>query len=218
MHDKLHIRLDWLLIVALLRWVIIALLGVFVTYVALRGVFEAVFNDNFPESLLIKLEALPVLFPVHMVTGGLALLLVPLAIFARHTRWHKMAGRIAAFDVLVAGLTAFPVALLYPVTKLSAAGFATQGAIWIMLLGFGIWHIRHGRTAQHRVCMVLLAAVTSGALFFRLYLGLWKFFFGFKNFYNFYALDAWVAWGLPLLLMALWLRIETWQKMKRLQH
>ncbi len=193
-------------IVALWRWLILAGLAGFVTYVALRGISESFDNDGFPESLAIKLELMPIIFPVHMVTGGLALLLVPLTLYLRGSRWHKIAGRVAAVDIFVAGTTAIPVAVYYPVTKISAAGFATQGLVWTVLLSFGIWHIRNGRVFAHRACMLMMAAVTSGALFFRVYLGLWKWVWGFKYFYEFYAVDAWIAWGLPLIVMLVWLR------------
>lgn len=199
-------------IVAKWRWALVGPIGVFVTYVALRGISESWNNEGFPESLAIKLELMPIIFPIHMVAGGLALLLVPLALWFRGTRWHKLVGRIAAADILVAGVTALPVALIYPVTKISAAGFAMQGVVWMVLLAFGLWHIREGRIVLHRACMLMLAAVTSGALFFRIYLGLWKAIVGFKYFYYFYAVDAWIAWGLPLLGMALWLRTTQWKK------
>ncbi len=200
---------------AVWRWLTLAPLGVFVTYVALRGISESWDNDGFPEALAVKLELLPIIFPVHMVTGGLALLLVPLVLVLRGTRWHKRVGRIAAVDILVAGVTAIPVALDMPVTKISAAGFATQGITWMALLGFGIWHIRNGRVASHRACMLMMAAVTSGALFFRLYLGLWKWVGVPKYFYTFYGLDAWLAWGLPLIVMAVWLRTTRWKLLQR---
>jgi hypothetical protein len=54
--------------------------------------------------------------------------------------------------------------------------------------------------------MLMMAAVTSGALFFRIYLGLWKVVGTPKYFEAFYGLDAWIAWGLPLIGTALWLR------------
>ena len=200
---------------ALWRWLILAPLAVFVTYVALRGISESFDNEGFPEPLAVKLELLPIIFPVHMVAGGLALLLVPLVLFLRGTRWHKLVGRIAAVDVLVAGVTAIPVAVLLPVTKMSAAGFAAQGITWLTLLGFGIWNIRAGRVGAHRACMLMMAAVTSGALFFRVYLGLWKFVGAPKYFYAFYAVDAWMAWGLPLIVMALWLRAKKWDLPQR---
>jgi hypothetical protein len=191
-------------IVALWRWGIIAALGAYVTFVALRAVNESWNNDSFPEALAIKLENLPLVFPVHMVTGGLALMLVPLTLSLRGTRWHKLAGRITAADVVIAGVTAIPVALDLPVTKISAAGFAAQGVVWMVLLGVGIWHIHHGNVTSHRACMLMMAAVTSGVLFFRLYLGLWKFFGVPEYFCSFYAFDAWIAWGLPLVVMSIW--------------
>lgn len=199
---------------AVWRWLILAGPGIFVTYVGLRGISESWDNDGFPEALAVKLELLPIIFPVHMVTGGLALLLVPLALWLRGTRWHRFFGRAAAADILIAGVTAIPVAVFLPVTKISAAGFAAQGVTWLTLLGFGFWHIRAGRISAHRACMLMLAAVTSGAVFFRLYLGLWKFFGVGPYFYAFYALDAWIAWGLPLIVTAFWLRSPKWKQVK----
>ena len=191
---------------AVWRWLLLAPVAAFVIYVAVRGISESYDNDGFPEPLAVKLELLPIIFPVHMVTGGLALLLVPLVLFLRGTRWHRFAGRIAAIDIVVAGITAIPVALVMPVTEASAAGFVAQGVVWIALLGFGIWNIRIGRVDTHRACMLMMAAVTSGALFFRVYLGLWKA-FGVPDYFEaFYALDAWIAWGLPLIAVAIWLK------------
>ena len=47
---------------------------------ALVGAWD---SSDFPELLLVKVEALPLIFPLHMATGGLALLLVPLATLPR---------------------------------------------------------------------------------------------------------------------------------------
>ena len=193
---------------AVWRWLLLTPLGVFVMYVAVRGISESFDNEGFPEALAVKLDLLPIIFPVHMVTGGLALLLVPLVLYLRGTRWHRFVGRIAAIDIFVAGLTAIPVAVVMPVTNTSAAGFVAQGITWIVLLGLGIWNIRGGRVASHRACMLMLAAVTSGAMFFRIYLGLWKAVGVSKYFEAFYALDAWIAWGLPLIGVAIWLHVS----------
>ena len=194
---------------AVWRWLLLAPVVVFVIYVALRGISESYDNEGFPEPLAVKLELLPIIFPVHMVAGGLALLLVPLVLYLRGTRWHRPMGRIAAIDILIAGITAIPVAVVMPVTNASAAGFVAQGIAWVVLLGLGIWNIRAGRVAAHRACMLMMAAVTSGALFFRIYLGLWKVVGTPKYFDTFYGIDAWIAWGLPLIGMALWLRHTT---------
>ena len=194
---------------AISRRLILAALAAFVIYTALRGISESWDNDGFPESLAVKLELMPFLFPVHMISGGLALLLVPLAISLRFRPWHRLVGRIAAVDILIAGITAIPVALQAPVTKISAAGFTAQAITWLVLLALGVWNIRQGRVKVHRACMLMLAAVTSGAMFFRVYLALSKLVIPANHFYDFYAADAWVAWGLPLLAVATWL---SWEK------
>ena len=186
---------------------LLAALGVYASIAAFKAIEEAFQNDQFPEALAIKVEELPLVFPVHMITGGLALLLVPLVIMLRHTRWHKIAGRVAAVDIIVAGVTAIPVAYVSPVTTLSAAGFIAQAVTWMALLAAGIWNIRRGQVKAHQTCMLLLAAVTSGAVFFRLYLALWAMYGTRKHFKLFYALDAWVAWSLPLIVMALLLYV-----------
>ncbi len=163
--------------------------------------------DDFPESLAVKVELMPVLFPLHMISGGLALLLVPAALALNRTpRWHRPVARIAALDVAVAGVTAFPVALIAPVTWTSALGFTAQGLTWLTLLALGIANIRAGRTAQHRACMILMAATMCGAIFFRVFLALFALAGQPRWFEMAYALDAWVAWLLPLALAALWLK------------
>jgi hypothetical protein len=175
---------------------IIAIL-LFVTYTGIRAVFEAWDNDGFPEALAVKLELLPIIFQVHMVAGGVSLLLVPATILLRKTPFHKILGRITAADILLAGVTAPFVAWAVPVTIVSAVGFTTQALLWLGLLSAGIWNIRNGRIAAHQTCMLLLAAVTSGAIFFRIFLALWVKFGDHHYFNNFYAVNAWIAWGIP---------------------
>jgi hypothetical protein len=183
--------------------VLLLAIFVFVLLTASKALRESFDNDNFPDALAVKLELLPFIFPLHMFTGGMALVLVPLTLVLRGTPWHKWVGRLTATDILVAGLTAFPVALQAPVTRLSAAGFSAQALTWMTLLGFGLWFIRRGQVARHRACMLMMAAVASGAMFFRVYLALWKLLGWRSGFYDFYALDAWIAWGVPFLVMAL---------------
>ena len=181
----------------------------FVLYVALTALGEAFVNDQFPETLAIKLEHWPLLFPAHMLSGGLALLLIPLAIVARdRPNVHRVVGRIAAIDIMIAGLTAFPVSWVAPVSPWSGAGFIAQAMVWMSSLGLGIWHIRHRRRAQHRAFMLLTAATAGGAILFRIYLALWAIVGTPRHFVLFYSIDAWVAWLGPLAAMAWWLRRE----------
>lgn len=195
------------------RRTIIALFGLaaalFVADVVRKALVEAFVHDDFPEQLAIKAEQLPLIFPVHMVTGALALLLIPLAIALRRwPRWHRPVARVAAVDVLIAGLTAFPVAWVSPVTRWSAAGFMAQALTWITLLALGLWHIRQGRRAAHRRAMLMMAVTASGAIFFRIYLALWAVLAHRHGFALFYSCDAWLAWLLPLTLTAYGLKRE----------
>jgi uncharacterized membrane protein len=187
------------------RLALISAIFVFVTYVGVKGFWSAFYNDDFPESLAVKVELLPFIFPLHMVTGAAALLLLPLAYSLRaKRRWHRLVGRIAAVDVLISGVTAYPVAWEVPVTSWSAAGFSAQASVWLVLLGAGIYNIRRGRVALHRACMLMMVATTSGAIFFRIFLGVWARLGDYRHFEIFYACDAWAAWMLPLTVTA-WL-------------
>lgn len=190
-----------------LRWLVLAAIAGFVTMVAVKAFMQTFDQDDFPDDLLIKVELMPAIFPVHMFTGALALVLIPLALLLRPWRkWHRIAGRIAAADIVIAGLTAYPVALVAPVTTWSAAGFAAQATAWLIFLGLGIWNIRQVRPERHRVCMLLMTATASGAIFFRIYLASWAILAQGKHFAVFYAWNAWLAWLLPLLGTALVLR------------
>lgn len=169
---------------------------------AMTGVWD---SSDFPELLLVKVEALPVIFPLHMASGALALLLVPLAISFSGTRWHRFFARGAAFDVVVAAVTAVPVALESPLTRWTAAGFTTQAVLWLALLGLGVRAIGRGDVRAHRACMLLMAAVTSGAMVFRVYLALWVALNGYAHFKTFYSCDAFAGWLTPLAGMGVWL-------------
>lgn len=170
---------------------------------AVKALNETFYNDEFPEALAVKVELLPLLFPVHMFTGGMALILVPLTYALRQwPRLHRISGRISAADIVVAGLTAFPVAWVEPVTPWSAAGFTAQAVVWMTLLALGVVAIRRGEVERHRACMLMMAAVTSGAVFFRIYLALWAIFAHHRHYHLFYACDSWLAWMLPLALTA----------------
>lgn len=188
----------------LLRWAVLAAIGWFVIRVATTALDQAIHHDDFSDTLQFKLESLPVLFPIHMAAGGLALLLVPLAYaLRRRPRWHRPIGLLTALLVLSAGLTAYPVAWTGPVTRWSAAGFMAQASVWLTFLGLGLWHIAHGRRAQHRRAMLMMAAATSGAVFFRLWLALWAILGERRHFVVFYSIDAWFAWLVPLIVMAI---------------
>ena len=191
----------------MLRGAILAALALFVIRTAILALYSPWQVDDFPEALAVKVELMPWVFPVHMLAGGLVLLLIPATLLVRkRPRWHRPLGRITALVVLAAGLTAFPVALIAPVTRVSAWGFAAQGATWLVLLGLGLRNVYLRRLHAHRAAMLLMAATATGAVFFRIYLALWAIFGDLRHYEMFYAADAWIAWSLPLAATAIFLR------------
>jgi hypothetical protein len=163
------------------------------------AIVEAFNPDDLPDLLAIIAERLPALFPIHMVSGGLALVLVPLTIALRRwPRWHRICGWLAGACVIIGGVTALVVAVYSVSPRLARVGFFIQGLSWIVLLSAGFVMIRRRRTGDHRRLMLMMAAVTSAAVLLRLAL------LGFvsclprADYRLFYSLTAWLAWLLPL--------------------
>ena len=153
----------------------------------------------------------PVLPERHLAAHSAELFLLPHVFQLRihsNCRVRSVAGRLAGIDILCAGVTAIPVALTAPLTPVAAAGFSTQAFVWLALLAKGYWHIRRRDIAGHWQAMVMLAAVTSGAMFFRIYLALWAIYGSRRHLTVFYGLDSWVAWVLPLFLVAVILKFR----------
>ena len=155
-----------------------------------------------PYELFVVLQRLPLVFPLHMIASGLALILIPIAAFARPWRGvHRAAGRIAAAAVIVGGLTALPVALASEATAVARAGLFTQGLVWLALLAAAVAAIRCGEVGRHARCMLAMAAVASGAVWLRLVMfaanaaGL--------PFEPVYAAATWACWLIPLAIAAM---------------
>lgn len=139
----------------------------------------------------------PILFPLHMLSSALALLLAPAVILLRRRpEIHRPLGRALGIFVLIGGLTALPVAVLSHSTPLARAGFFVQGLVWLYLMIAAVVAIRAGDVPRHARLMIAMVAVTTGAVWFRLMTGTaiafqWPF-------EPVYALAAWLGWLLPL--------------------
>jgi len=150
-----------------------------------------------PYELDLVLRRLPLIFPLHMITAALALILIPIAAFARRRHGvHRALGRLAAAAVVLGGLTALPVALASEALPVARAGLFVQGVVWLALLALAVAAIRRREIERHARFMLAMAAVASGAIWLRLTtfaalsLGL--------PFDPVYAAAAWACWLLPL--------------------
>lgn len=145
-------------------------------------------------------ERVPFLFRLHMSASALALLLLPLVWMARTTpHLHRPLGRALGIFVVVGGLTALPVAVLSSSGEIARAGFFVQGLVWLGLLGAGWRAIRAKALHRHAHLMLMMGAVTTGAVWFRLITGA-AIIFGWP-FEPAYAAAAWAGWLIPLALV-----------------
>jgi Predicted membrane protein (DUF2306) len=150
-----------------------------------------------PYPLYLVLLRLPLLFPLHMIASGLALILIPIAAFTRHWRGiHRAAGRLAIAAVVVGGITALPVALASEATMMARAGLFVQGVSWLALAAFAVAGIRRGDVGHHARFMLAMAAVASGAIWLRVVTAVAA--AAGLPFETVYALAAWACWLVPL--------------------
>ena len=148
-------------------------------------------------------ERVPVVFRLHMISSALALVLLPFAISVRNRpHLHRPLGRALGIFVVVGGLTALPVAVLSSSGEMARVGFFVQGLVWLALFGQGWQAIRAHDRGRHARLMLMMAAVTTGAVWFRLITGA-AIIFGLP-FEPMYALAAWIGWLVPLLLVRTW--------------
>ncbi|WP_412538051.1 DUF2306 domain-containing protein [Longispora sp. K20-0274] len=113
-------------------------------------------------------------FYVHVVCGGLALLLSPLQFAARvrrrAPRLHRYTGRIVIAAIVLggtAGAVLAPMSLAGPV---GTAGFGTLAVLWVVFAVAAVRTARAGDLTAHRRWAVRTFAMTYAAVTLRLWL------------------------------------------------
>ncbi len=153
---------------------------------------------------------------IHAVTASVALLLGPWQFVAGFRRWrlpwHRWMGRAYGLSVLVAGLTAFPVATNASQGIVSSLGFMTLAVFWLAATATAIRHAMKGRIPEHRRWMVRSYALTAAAVTLRILLA------GSTAlhlpFHIAYPAIAWLSWVPNWIVAEMWLRAE----LRRRQH
>lgn len=153
---------------------------------------------------------LPVIFRIHMLSSAMVLVLLPVSLSLRfRPELHCRIGWLLGAFVVTGGLTSLPVAVFSTSWWPARAGFFVQGLVWLSLFSAGVQAIRLGDRARHARLMLAMAAVTTGAVWFRVLTGSAILFD--LPFEPIYAASAWVAWMVPLALV--WRhaeRLEAW--------
>ena len=109
----------------------------------------------------------PVPTLLHVIFGGLFLLLAPFQFSARlrsrHLRLHRWSGRFLVTIAIVSTIAGFFFGLLMPYGgPVEAAAIALFGGLFLVALGKAIVAIRKGEVARHREWMIRAFAVALG--------------------------------------------------------
>ena len=114
-------------------------------------------------------------FYVHIVGGGLALLLGPWQFWAglrrRRPRVHRWTGRGYLTAVAVGGVAALVMAPFNSVGFVGFFGFGTLGVLWLWTGWRGYRAIRSGDVRAHQAWMIRNFACTFAAVTLRLWIG-----------------------------------------------
>jgi uncharacterized membrane protein len=113
---------------------------------------------------------------VHIIFGGLALLLSPLQFVARLRaavpRVHRVTGRIVLGSIGLAGVAGAILSTTNLAGPIGTAGFGALALLWLGFATTAFRAIRRGEVQTHRRWMVRTFALTYAAVTLRLWLGL----------------------------------------------
>lgn len=115
------------------------------------------------------------LIAIHAVTGGLALLIGPIQFLprvrARYPAAHRIVGRVYMICVAWSSIAAFGAGLSSISGMVAQIGFCFLAIIWFYSVAQAYRTIRQRQIHLHRIWMIRNYALTSSAIFLRLWLG-----------------------------------------------
>lgn len=148
-------------------------------------------------------------FYIHIVTGSIVLILgvfqLSKRIRTRYSVWHRTAGKIYIFVILIFTAPSGLVMSFYANGGLAAGiGFGLLASLWWFFTWKGFQQARHKLWNVHREFMMRSYALTFSAVTLRLY----SFFFALAGYRgeSIYILVAWLSWVPSLLIMEIYLR------------
>lgn len=181
-------------------WVVVTLLAIAIAAYAILGAFGTIRLAPF-----VAESPNPGAFFLHMLGGGVALLLGP---WQFRPGWrgarsaaHRWIGRGYLTAVLVSGVTGLWLAQYAQAGIVAVLGFGALAVAWLATGSLAYLRVRAHRYQEHRQWMVRNYALTLAAVTLRIYLPL-----AMGNgipFETAYPIIAWAAW-VPNLLVAEW--------------
>ncbi|MEJ6394864.1 DUF2306 domain-containing protein [Gymnodinialimonas sp. 2305UL16-5] len=142
---------------------------------------------------------------VHMIFGGLAVILVPLQVSRMWRRGdrrkHVYLGWALVPIVTISALTTPPISFNMNYPLWSEIGFALGSIAWFGALVMGIWYVLRKEYERHRRWMVMMAALSFGAVSFRLQLPILRIFWDLEVVFPYLG---WTCWVPNVLVVAIW--------------
>jgi len=151
-------------------------------------------------------------FYIHIVTGSIVLMTgifqLRTWIRTRFATWHRLAGKIYIFVILIFTAPSGLVMSLFANGGLAAGtGFALLALLWWFFTWKGFQNAIQERWDEHRKFMIRSYALTFSAVTLRLY----SFFFalaGYRGEFT-YVMIAWLSWVPSVIAVEIYLRQKT---------
>jgi len=155
-----------------------------------------------------KLRAVPIVFVVHALAGGIALLVGPLQFNRRLLQskrsLHHLLGKLYIVSIWLASIGAFWSALFFDVTVVSKIGFFLLAILWFSTTTIAYNRIRHRQVKAHREWMIRSFALS----FFFVTFNIWVPGLAGTSLPSeiSYPLAVFLSWSLNLLVAEIWIR------------
>ena len=158
-----------------------------------------------------RFEAIPWQARLHIIPGGLALILGAWqfhgGLRSRWTNIHRYFGRAYVIFVLTGAVGGLLLAWYAPHSPATRLGFASLAVVWFYSGVMAYLAIRTGNVPLHRQWMIRSYALTLAAVTLRFQLPLYQGVL-WMSFYEAYSIVAWFCW-IPNLLIAEWFINQT---------
>jgi VIT1/CCC1 family predicted Fe2+/Mn2+ transporter len=152
----------------------------------------------------------PALTFLHIVPGGIFLVLAPLqfsaGIRARHIRFHRWSGRVIVAAALLAGLSGLLLAAPFAFTGAAASSAVIFfGVLFLVAVIRAFVAIRHRDVTRHREWMIRAFSIGIGIAVVRV-VGSVLFVMTRAEPFEIIGLSFWIGWMLSLAAAELWIR------------
>lgn len=133
-----------------------------------------------PTGLRTKIRLLSSIYGyIHIISGGLAILLGPIQFVERirrlHPRVHRWVGRVYAVSIFASGLCGLHVSMNSAAYPIGDYGFAVLAIVWMATMIMGLRTIWSGDVSGHRDWMIRNFSLTYAAVMLRWQLPLFIF-------------------------------------------